>query len=110
MLKTSLLIFLITSVVWARDPDGRYENSPLKPWFDQLKSSRGDLCCSVADGIVDPEWRSQDGHYQVFIEGNWIDVPDSAVVKEPNRLGRTLAWIVRGERVWIRCFMVGTLT
>src|SRR5262245_45052488 len=29
-----------------------------------------------------------DGHYRVFIDGQWIDVPDEAVVKEPNRAGR----------------------
>src|SRR4051812_33043270 len=34
----------------ARD-DGRYAGSPLKPWFDTLKSSKG-LCCSDADGFA----------------------------------------------------------
>ena len=35
----------------ARDLDGRYANSPLKQWFDQLKSGRG-FCCAQADGDV----------------------------------------------------------
>ena len=34
----------------ARDPDGRYANSPLKQWFDQLASGKG-MCCSFADGF-----------------------------------------------------------
>ena len=40
----------------ARD-DGRYSGSPLKPWFDTLRSAKG-LCCSVADGLVvaDPDY------------------------------------------------------
>ena len=36
-------------VALARD-DGRYANSPLKSWFDQLASGKG-LCCSFADGF-----------------------------------------------------------
>ena len=35
----------------ARDPDGRYANSPLKQWFDSLKSGKGP-CCSDADGYA----------------------------------------------------------
>ena len=34
----------------ARDNDGKYANSPLKSWFDQLASGKG-LCCSFADGV-----------------------------------------------------------
>lgn len=103
----------------ARD-DGRYANSPLKPWFDQLKSGKG-LCCSDADGyaVSDPDWDTKrDGdrvHYRVRIEGNWYDVPDDAVITEPNRAGRTMVWPIRswesGEpKFWIRCFMPGSMT
>src|ERR1700749_1730133 len=76
---------LAAGLVRARD-DGRYADSPLKPWFDSLRSGRG-LCCSNADGIAvaDPDWDSKDGHYRVRLDGEWIDVPDDAVVKEPNR-------------------------
>jgi hypothetical protein len=42
---------LLTSPAPGRDLDGRYANSPLKPWFDQLKSAAGP-CCSFADGYV----------------------------------------------------------
>jgi hypothetical protein len=82
--------------VSARD-DGRYTNSPLKPWFDMLKSGKG-LCCSNADGIVisDPDWESKDGHYRVRLDGEWIDVPDDAVITEPNRAGRTMVWPLPG--------------
>jgi hypothetical protein len=43
-----VLLLLLTSHALARD-DGRYANSPLKPWFDSLKSQKG-FCCSEADG------------------------------------------------------------
>ena len=56
--------------VSARDPDGRYANSPLKQWFDQLASGKG-LCCSFADGVSvqDVDWDTQDGSYRVRLQG-----------------------------------------
>ena len=95
----------------ARD-DGRFAKSPLKPWFDQLKSGKGP-CCSVADGTVvsDVDWESHDGHYRVRLDDQWIDVPDDAVITEPNRAGRTMVWPIRGyQGITIRCFMPGSMT
>src|SRR5712671_3131715 len=95
----------------ARD-DGRYAGSPLKPWFDQLKSGKG-LCCSDADGsaVSDVDWESKDGHYRVRLEGQWIDVPDDAVITEPNRVGRTMVWPIKAPYgITIRCFLPGTMT
>ncbi len=105
------LALLPAGLVMARD-DGRYANSPLKPWFDSLRSGRG-LCCSDADGfaVSDPDWDSQDGHYRVRIDGQWIVVPDDAVITEPNRAGRTMVWPVRSSLgISIRCFLPGTLS
>jgi hypothetical protein len=94
----------------ARD-DGRYANSPLKPWFDSLRSGFGP-CCSDADGFVvaDPDWESKDGHYRVRLDGQWIMVPDEAVITEPNRAGRTMVWPIKGSwGITIRCFMPGSM-
>src|SRR3954447_9573660 len=90
-------VVLMGASAMARD-DGRYSGSPLKPWFDTLKSGKG-LCCSVADGfaIADPDWESRDGHYRVRIDGEWIIVPDDAVVTEPNRAGRAMVWPVKSS-------------
>jgi hypothetical protein len=42
---------------------------------------------------------------------NWIDVPDDAVITEPNRAGRTMVWPLRvGNLITIRCFMPGSMT
>ena len=78
---------LASSQLVARD-DGRFANSPLKPWFDRLASGKG-LCCSFADGVSvqDVDWDTQEGHYRVRIQGQWLVVPDDAVVAEPNRFG-----------------------
>src|SRR5260370_17842711 len=94
----------------ARD-DGRYIGSPLKPWFDTLKSGQG-LCCSDADGfaVSDPDWESKDGRYRVRLDGDWIMVPDDAVITEPNRAGRTMVWPIKSPpRTSIRFFLPATL-
>ncbi|VIO75694.1 hypothetical protein CI1B_60540 [Bradyrhizobium ivorense] len=96
----------------ARDPDGRYANSPLKQWFDGLRSGKGP-CCSDADGsaLSDVDWESKDGHYRVRLDGQWMDVPDDAVVTEPNRAGRAMVWPIRNNTgITIRCFMPGSMT
>jgi hypothetical protein len=106
-----LILALATHRGQARD-DGRYAGSPLKPWFDSLKSGKGP-CCSDADGsaVSDVDWDSRDGHYRVRLEGEWIDVPEDAVITEPNRIGRTMVWPLRGYLgVSIRCFMPGSMT
>ena len=95
-----------------RPEDGRYANSPLHEWFNQLKSAKG-LCCSFADGatVEDPDWNISDGHYRVRIDANWYDVPDDAVIAEPNRFGKTMVWpfYSDGRLLYIRCFMPGDL-
>jgi hypothetical protein len=113
-LRTVLVVIpslLAAGLVWARD-DGRYANSPLKSWFDSLRSGRG-LCCSNADGVAvaDPDWDSKDGHFRVRLDGQWIDVPDDAVVKEPNRAGRTMVWPNKSPvGTSIRCFLPGSMS
>ena len=103
------LTTLVSSQLNARD-DGRFANSPLKPWFDRLASGKG-LCCSFADGfsVQDVDWDTQDGHYRVPVYGQWFVVPDDAVVTEPNRFGPAVVWPYndRYGNTQIRCFMPG---
>jgi hypothetical protein len=48
-------------------------------------------------------------HYRVRLDNKWVDVPDEAVITEPNRAGRTMVWPMRfDEQISIRCFMPGT--
>jgi hypothetical protein len=113
-----LSVALVSSLGHARDR-GQYANSSpeLKAWFDSLRSGKGP-CCSDADGtaISDADWESKNGHYRVRIPNNtgemeWIDVPDEAVITEPNRIGRTMVWPIRGYLgMTIRCFMPGSMT
>jgi hypothetical protein len=58
----------------------------------------------------DPDWVSRSGHYRVRIDNEWVDVPDDAVITEPNRAGRTMVWPAKGSLgTSIRCFMPGCM-
>lgn len=119
----AFIIIMISNEAWPKDPDGRYANSPLKPWFDLLHSKKG-YCCSDADGtaLSDVDWLApgqadnDTSHYKVRIEGQWWIVPDDAVITEPNRVGKTMVWPVykrTGDHIDyldIRCFMPGPMT
>jgi hypothetical protein len=98
-----LLLLLFTSYALARD-DGRYANNPLKPWFDSLRSHRG-FCCSEADGR-ETEYDIRESRYWVPVDGTWRQVPDEAVITEPNKFGRPLVWFE--SRQEIRCFIPGS--
>lgn len=90
--------------------DGRFADSPLKPWFDHLASGKG-LCCSFADGVKveNVDWDTQNGRYRVRLNGQWVVVPDIAVITEPNRFGPAVVWPYQDASgaTQIRCFMPG---
>jgi hypothetical protein len=97
----------------ARDR-GQFANSTpeMRAWFEGLRSGKGP-CCSDADGsaVSDVDWETHDGHYRVRVDSQWVDVPDEAVITEPNRIGRTMVWPIHGYLgVSIRCFMPGSMT
>jgi hypothetical protein len=112
MMRIVPIFLLLCTPAFAHDPS----HPELNDWFDRLASGKG-LCCSFADGFVvsDVDWESKNGHYRVRLEGRWIDVPDDAVITEPNRAGRTMVWpytAVGGAdspRTEIRCFMPGSM-
>ena len=109
----ALLLALASQIVQARDR-GQFANTnpEIKAWFDSLASRKGP-CCSDADGtaVSDVDWETHGGRYRVRLDGEWVDVPDEAVITEPNRVGRTMVWPIRGYLgVTIRCFMPGSMT
>jgi hypothetical protein len=111
--SAALLAALMSQLSYARDR-GQFANSTpeMRAWFEGLKSGKGP-CCSDADGsaVSDVDWESYNGHYRVRIDGEWVEVPDEAVITEPNRIGRTMVWPIRGyQGVTIRCFMPGSMT
>lgn len=112
----AFLFWVLTLIVYGKD-DGRYANSPLKPWFDSLESGYG-LCCSVADGrkVEDPDIDMTGSKCSeaicVRVDGEWYDVPDKAILKVPNRYGPAVVWPMTGPAggTYIRCFLPGAGT
>jgi len=97
----------------AADPTGKFKDSPLHDWFNSLTSHRG-LCCSFADGrsIADVDWDTTPNGYRVRVDGVWYDVPDEAVITEPNRAGTAIVfpYLDAAGQVQIRCFLPGSGT
>ena len=93
----------------AHDPD----RPELKGWFMGLQSKGKSPCCDGSDAtrLDDVDWESKDGHYRVRLYGQWVDVPDEAVVEGPNRAGPAMVWPnpISG-RPMVRCFMPGSMT
>ena len=106
----ALLISVISSVQALARDDGRYAQSPLKQWFNSLKSKNGVPCCDPADGqrLEDVDWEAVDGHFRVRIKGEWIDVPPEAVLEQPNLAGPAIVWpVLEAGRLRVRCFIPG---
>ena len=87
----------------------------LDGWYMGLTSKGKSPCCDGAEArhVADVDWETRGGHYRVRIDGQWIEVPDDAVVDGPNRDGRTLVWpyaYFGDGSVHIRCFMPGSMT
>ena len=112
-----VMLFLVMPAAFAHD-NGQFAGSPLHDWFNGLASHKG-LCCSFADGrtINDPDVDMSGLHYKVRIDGEWIEVPDNAVITEPNRFGQAVVWPFKAyitaedgavtTKTEIRCFLPG---
>jgi hypothetical protein len=81
----------------------------IKAWIESLTDNHHILCCAVADGMVPDAWEMQKNHYRVKIYGMWLVVPDTAVVRQPNRLGHAMVWIDAPDDgpLGVRCFLPG---
>jgi hypothetical protein len=111
----TLIMLTLMLPARARD-DGRYQNvdPTIKAWVKSLTDRQGNNCCDTADGYpAEVEWDNDTGRYRVRIDGAWYDVPDEAVITQPNRLGYAVVWYhPRYERDGrkvpvIQCFLPG---
>jgi hypothetical protein len=90
-----LALLLAAAVILVRDPTGKWANDPLQPWFESLRNQIGLSCCARADGhpLDDGEWDVKDNTYRVFVQGEWIVVPDNAVILGPNKFRKAMVWL-----------------
>lgn len=128
LLAGLVALVMLALLFWAvRASAHDHEHPELNGWFTGLRSGKG-ICCDGSEAIhvADVDWESvndpkrPDVHYRVRLDVSqvvgkvdleWVDVPDEAVITEPNRDGRTLVWPVsRGKDTWIRCFLPGPMT
>jgi hypothetical protein len=120
-LITVLFLAFFAALVWAipaafaRDR-GQYGgvDPATRAWVKGLTDKGGYSCCDTADGYpADVDWDNDTGKYRVRIDGAWYDVPEDAVIKQPNRLGYAVVWWyptteIDGRRTpHIRCFLPG---
>ena len=82
-------------------------------WLKSLYAKGGAWCCNGDDVtyLDGSDWETKGDHYRVRIDGEWLDVPDSAVIEAPNKLGTALVWIGNGySGISVRCFAPGSMT
>jgi hypothetical protein len=93
----------------ARD-NGQFGNVPpeIRAWFKSVKSHAGIPCCDIADGHR-TDYDMRDNTYWVPINGEWMKVPQEAVVDDAgNPTGDAVVWYSESNgTVYIRCFVPG---
>jgi hypothetical protein len=89
---------------------GQFENVPddVRKWFKSVISPKGIPCCDVTDGHR-TDYDMREGAFWVPIEGEWMQVPESAVIRDAgNPVGEAVVWYVRHRgAIIISCFVPG---
>jgi hypothetical protein len=129
LLAVGLLVMFLLMAPFAAIATWRPEYAQLsdqeRQWFrTQRVPGKGYTCCSEADGAQAQEDISGE-HYRVrftarrhpsidmtqFVEedSGWMDVPDEAVIREPNKHGSPVVWYYwkAGATLTIRCYAPG---
>jgi hypothetical protein len=88
--------------------NGQYDDIPadIRAWFRNVLAPNGVPCCDISDGHR-TEYDVRNGAYWVPIEGEWVLVPERAVLRNVgNPVGQAVVWYVhhRGAII-ISCFV-----
>lgn len=125
------LVLLVSALV-GRAHAHDHNRPDLNGWYHGLHSRGNSWCCDGpgkdALHLSEADWETKDGHYRVKIPVNaeafeqalkgktvdtmWADVPDNAIIDEPNKAGVTLVWPTYGGYMGaqVRCFIPGSMT
>ncbi len=116
-LLVALCLFFPVAALQAQDAARNRQVSPeIKLWAEALTNEAGIGCCTIANGLVpeEIEWDISANSYRVKVDGQWLFVPDEAVIKAPNRLGYAAVWFeidhdleFEEYTISIRCFLPG---
>ena len=74
-------------------------------WFARQFNSRGEVCCTDADGHRIDQWDIRNGHYRAFFDGRWLDITDDIVLQGPNAVNSAVLWFNYSNLP--RCFIPG---
>jgi hypothetical protein len=89
---------------------GQYNGVPddIRAWFKSVIAPNGVPCCDETDGHR-TAYDMRDGAYWVPIEGEWMRVPERAIIRDAgNPVGDAVVWWVRHRgKVIIACFVPG---
>lgn len=108
------LLLILAGGAQARDPDGRYADSPYAKWFKEQHNKKGSWCCDQADG------HEFYGEYQINKDGSVTLNPGSKeertlpaymVLETSNPTGHAVWWYLdaqNGEHIDY-CFAPGSL-
>jgi hypothetical protein len=112
MHRLALCVWLVAvtalaNVAFARD-NGQYDHVPpdIRAWFKSVIAPNGVPCCDISDGHR-TEYDVRNGAYWVPIEGQWLEVPGRAIIRDQgNPIGQAVVWYVhhRGAII-ISCFV-----
>ncbi len=87
----------------------------VRQWFEGMRSPKGRVCCSYADGHR-TGYDIRQGQYWVPINGEWYRVPPDVVIKATNPVGEAIVWylpnfapgfedVFPGDKFEIICFI-----
>ena len=76
------VIFFAAGPAFARPPEGEQIDPAVHEWFEALVRADGTHCCGQADcRVASPnEVRAKGDKFEILLNGDWQDVPDSLVV------------------------------
>ena len=104
-LLVCLLVLANTALAVDR---GQFDQVPpdIRAWFKSVIAPNGVPCCDISDGHR-TTYDVRGGAYWVPIEGQWMQVPERAVIRDQgNPIGEAVVWYVhhRGAII-ISCFV-----
>jgi hypothetical protein len=78
-----------------------------KAWFKTVLDSLGNTCCDGADGYP-VDYETRENKYWVHFRGQWLEVGERAVKRQPNPIGEGVAWFYYLDgNLSVRCFVPG---